>query len=113
MKFSALIIPEFLFAFRRFMSPTILKRMLQFGLREFQRDLEGYKYWLKNMLMNLETVSTNSWSFRKVQAELCVMVVQFYGKCSCTRKLWLPAYFLGIFRILCIKIHRNYTAIHH
>jgi hypothetical protein len=36
MKISAFIIPELLFEFRPFISPTILKEILQFGLRESQ-----------------------------------------------------------------------------
>jgi len=33
--------------------------------------------------MKLGTVSTNSWTFRRVQADLCVMLVQVNVKCSC------------------------------
>jgi len=33
--------------------------------------------------MKLGIVSTNSWTFRKVQAEICVMLVQVNVKCSC------------------------------
>jgi len=34
---SAFNIPEFLFDFGLFISPTILKEILQFGFREFQK----------------------------------------------------------------------------
>jgi len=65
-----------------FISPTILKGFLLFGLREFQKYLEGYEYWLTNILMKLGNVSNNSWKIRKVQADLCVILVQVNVKCS-------------------------------
>jgi len=45
--------------------------------------MEGYKYWYTNILMTLGTVSTDSWTLPNVQADICVMLVQLYGKCSC------------------------------
>jgi len=40
-KFSQFFIPEFVFEFGRFISPTILKEILQFELNEFQKVLGG------------------------------------------------------------------------
>jgi hypothetical protein len=41
MKFSACIIPEFLFGFGGFISPLSLKQILQFVIRKFQKVVGG------------------------------------------------------------------------